>query len=593
MLRKTKKNSARVLATVVAFSITAWIVALNAYYQVFSWFAEYDDEGYVLISLKLFRQGRALYDTVFSQYGPFYFAFMDAVLSALRINVSHDAGRFIQVGIWTATSLVCGLLIFGLTRNLAIGCAVQLLTALALDTIRNESMHPGALICFVLSCIALVTLLIPHRPRVAWASLGALGAALALTKINVGIFALLAIGFVAIPARRILLTIAGVVVICTPALLMMSRIDEPSVQRFIFHITAALLPLVVLGVGQVFQPAPRAVAWALGGAAAATVLISAFALLHGTTLQSLWNAVLIAPQRHPAVMFRPLVMGPASRKFALIAAIAGVVIVSRKRIDAPLLRIAAALAMWMAVPGILPTRLGFYFAPIAWVAALPVASIPDSQALAFARRFLPLLAVLQTLHAYPVSRSQIQWGAFLLVPVAAICIFDGVRLLSIRWAPANAIASALLLLLVAVPVVKTITAARRDYVTNVPLALPGSQHVRLPSAQVSQLRDVVRMLDDHDCRTFIGAPGMGSFYFWARREPPTALNINGWGYLFVPELQQRAVHDLEHVDWLCVVERGGVLATWPAVHKSILAVYLQRNFVPVAENTKYRLWIHR
>src|SRR5262245_40424838 len=89
----------------IAFSATTVIVAQTAYFQVFSFFAVYDDEGYLLISLKLFRQGLPLYDTVYSQYGPFYYGFMDVVLSAGRLDVTHDTGRLITVAIWATTSL--------------------------------------------------------------------------------------------------------------------------------------------------------------------------------------------------------------------------------------------------------------------------------------------------------------------------------------------------------------------------------------------------------------------------------------------------------------------------------------------------------
>lgn len=591
----------RVAAAVIAFGVTTAVVAAIAYFLIFSFFAEYDDEGYLLISLKLFGQGQALYDTVFSQYGPFYYACMDGLRSVLRLDWTHDVGRFVTLGIWTSTSLLCGLVVFALTRNLTLGCVVQLLTALALDTLRYEPMHPGGLICLLVACIATIPLPMPIAPRLAWTVLGALGAALALSKVNVGVFALLAIGLVALgtfastPARRVLLAIAGLVIVASPALLMMSHAAEPSVPPFIIHVTAALLPLVVL---ELVRPSAtlmrgNGVVWAASGAVVVILAFSGFALARGTTLRGLMNVLLIAPLRHPDVLFRPLELPPYGRELALLAAIAGVAIAPRKHTNAPFLRIAAGLAMWLAAP-ILSTRFGFYFAPLAWVAALPVAAVPDPAALQFARRFLPLFAVLQTLHAYPVARSQVQWGAFLFVAVGAICVFDGLRLL--RRERILTFVPVALLLLVAVPAETTLASARREYFTNQSLALPGASHVRLPPAQVSNLRGVVRMLQEHGCETFIGAPGMGSFYFWIGRDPPTGLNGTRWGYLFDRAMQESVVRDLERVDRLCVVERRLIIAIWAQdspVHPSPLCDYFLTNFRPVDGDAVYRLHVRR
>src|SRR5262245_39746252 len=87
------RHAARFAAAILAFAVSTFVVARLAFCLGFTFFAEYDDEGYVLISLKLFREGRALYNAVYSQYGPFYYEFMDALLSVLHLNVSHDVGR--------------------------------------------------------------------------------------------------------------------------------------------------------------------------------------------------------------------------------------------------------------------------------------------------------------------------------------------------------------------------------------------------------------------------------------------------------------------------------------------------------------------
>src|SRR5207244_1807642 len=64
---------------------------------------------------------------------------------------------------------------------------------------------------------------------------------------------------------------------------------------------------------------------------------------------------------------------------------------------------------------------------LAWVAAVPPAGVVESAHLRRARVFLPLLAVLEVLQAYPVAGTQIGAAAVLFTPVGALCLADGVR----------------------------------------------------------------------------------------------------------------------------------------------------------------------
>lgn len=611
----TRHTIVRVLAAVLAFSITSWVVAQIAFFLIFSFFVGYDDEGYLLISLKLFRQGHALYDAVYSQYGPFYYVFMEALLSLLRQNVTHDTGRLIATGFWTVTSLLCGVCLFRLTRNLAVGCAVQLLTALSLDSLRNEPMHPGGLICLVLGCIAVTTLLLPERSRLTWIILGALGASLLLTKINIGIFALLAIGLVALGASatnrggRVLLTIVGALVVGAPALLMLPNLDKPWVAGFAIHVAAALLPLVVL---EVVRPSAtflrNGLGWMLVGVFGMILLVSAIALLQGTSLHALVHAVLIAPLRQPGVLLVPLELPPQSRKVALVAALAGVAAVLWKRKGDRLcgsdelegfVRSAAGVALWVTAASIFPGRLAFFLVPLAWIAALPVPGITDPPALAFARRLLPPLAVLQTLHAYPVAVSQIQWGTFLLIPVAAICVIDGGRQLgrSIvvpeKRPMVATVCSILIVLLAARPALATRTWSKAGYLGSAPLDLPGSRYTRVAPAQVAELQGVVRLMRDRGCSTYFSGPGLASFYFWIRRDPPTGFQATHWHTLFDEATQRAVIRDLEATDRLCVLQHGNLISVWAQNTPGPLSAYLLANYVVVDRLGPYDLMVRR
>lgn len=99
-----------------------------------------------------------------------------------------------MLGLWLAVSLVCGAILFVLTRNLWLGCFAQLLVMkCCLRSIVFEPMHPGNLICLLLACLAATPLLLRTRPRLALALQGGLAAGLLLIKINLGAFALIAL----------------------------------------------------------------------------------------------------------------------------------------------------------------------------------------------------------------------------------------------------------------------------------------------------------------------------------------------------------------------------------------------------------------
>ena len=53
-----------------ALALLAAPLVFHAFYTTFQ---EYDDEGYLLISLRDYARGGILYDEVYSQYGPAYF----------------------------------------------------------------------------------------------------------------------------------------------------------------------------------------------------------------------------------------------------------------------------------------------------------------------------------------------------------------------------------------------------------------------------------------------------------------------------------------------------------------------------------------
>src|ERR687892_677774 len=114
-----------------------------AYAAMFSLFQPYDDEGYLLISLQGHLEGHALYEEGFSQYGPFYYLFNGALFRLLGLEVTHDSGRMLTLGLWILATFVGGVAIGVPPRGLLAAFRGQLRLAGALPRFVTEPMHPG------------------------------------------------------------------------------------------------------------------------------------------------------------------------------------------------------------------------------------------------------------------------------------------------------------------------------------------------------------------------------------------------------------------------------------------------------------------
>jgi len=181
-------------AAFVFVAVTA-ILLLIGYAGVFSSFATYDDEGYLLVTLDGFQHGAHLYDDVYTSYGPTFYWLVHGALWLFRQPINHNVGRIFTLGAWVGSSLFCGLATWRLLKNVTLGVVTQVLVFRALSQLTSEPMHPGVLIAITLAAILLASVWLDGRPRAAMALIGAGCGILAMTKINVGIFAIAAVAF--------------------------------------------------------------------------------------------------------------------------------------------------------------------------------------------------------------------------------------------------------------------------------------------------------------------------------------------------------------------------------------------------------------
>src|SRR5262245_37072848 len=113
-----------------------------AYQQIFSTYAAYDDEGYLMLSLRSFIAGEPLYDAVYTQYGPAYYAGETVFHRVSGLPITHDVTRMKTLGTWLAAALLAGLLLLRLTGSPPFAVMAGLATFFHLDRFCLEPGHP-------------------------------------------------------------------------------------------------------------------------------------------------------------------------------------------------------------------------------------------------------------------------------------------------------------------------------------------------------------------------------------------------------------------------------------------------------------------
>lgn len=584
-----------------------------AYAGMFSLFQPYDDEGYLLVSLDGFLSGEPLYDQVYSQYGPFTYVATGALFRLFQLEVTHDTGRLFTLVLWLGAALLGGLAVYRLTHSLVVGLGSQLLLTAALSTVTNEPMHPGALLGVLLTgMLTVVAFLLPRRPGLAMGLIGALAGAAALVKINVGTFAIASVALTCVATfpflarRRMVVIVAGAVFVAVPLLVMLRDLDQSWALRYSLLVAMSGVALVLVTVRG--EPDPRLKAshliWLLGGAGLVVMTVSAVVLVSGTTPSALLQGALLDPLRQPEAFALPFVTPDWTFVPATLGVVAAGVLAwpgravglhQRAALVPGILRIVAGLMIWYSVATVgrvsgSPLLLAL---PLAWLAAVPPGGRGSRGG--FGRVFVPALAILQALHAYPVAASQISWAGMLLIPVGAVCVADGAATLAafgrarrrppgpLAWRALPVAAVLVFLVWVLATIIGPVAGAVvRTYRAGTPLLLPGAERVRLTEESVQTYRSLTKALGDH-CGTFVSIPGTHSLHLFSGIPPPTHLNATAWMFLFDDATQLRVVEAVERIPQACAVRNQGILAFWSqgrAVPRGPLVAYIERSFGP-------------
>ena len=581
-------------AAIVVYAVVAIAALLVAYYSIFIEFASYDDEGTLLVGLNAFTHGATLYRDVWSVYGPFYYELFGALFKLTGSAVTTDASRTIVIVVWVGASLLFGLAAQRLTGRLLLGATGMIAAFAALIVLANEPMHPQGLSVLLLAALALVAVF-SLTGRAGWAGaagFGALLSALVLTKVNLGAFALAAVVLAAVIAVEPLERRAWVrwpviaAFLALPLFILDRDLKEAWVREML--VLEVLAGLAVVVAARRLRPArgeddagmSRWLLLALAGFVVAGVAIVVAILLTGPTLGDVYGGMVSKAFRIRDVLSAQFPFPEGAAMDWAVAAVAAAALCSRRwrpagsppSIWPGLLRVLAGLVIWLDVShielvGLSPSSGNPVLVPmlLAWIVAIPPVGPQPGPRMRFLRVLLPALAVAETLQAYPVPGSQLGIAAASFVTVGALCFGDA--LVELRaWSESRrggavsgtaAAASAAILALTAIFALNALAmplASRALTYGELPkLRLRGAELMHLPRGQGEEYEELVGLLAENRCSTFIGYPNVNSLYLWSGLEPPAPVAPNAWMYGLDAAEQQRVVDELRASSRPCLI----------------------------------------
>jgi hypothetical protein len=525
------------------------MAAAYAYATSFSFFAPYDDEGYMMLSVRNFLSGGVLYSDICTAYGPAYYFYEKLLHLCLALPVTHDVTRAICIVHWlVASSLLawaCGLM----TRSVPAALFAFMQAVLHLRALVAEPGHPQEIVVLLLALGVLVAARGFERK---WTlpALAAIGTVLVFTKINVGAFFGVALLLAWMchtsffRSHRSWFWPILVLISLLPFPLMKSLFAEEWVRVYAVQISAGIL-------------AGGAVAYRFGGmpevdfpnlvrAGVATLIVSAIFIMvllaTGTSLSSMIEALVIAPAKLDTAFSLPLHVRYCS--WSAVAALVAAIAFIRKEPGPAGLPIVVAKALYGVLGAFLlvkndKAQLG-YLLPWTWLMLVPVirGDRPQEVSQQFSRAFVCLAAVWQGLQAYPVAGTQTAVATVLPILTYSLCLHDAMSALASQPFMVSSLHT---LSLRTIVLLETLLVTFFLYVfgtqwcnpflawwyyTSVPrLELSGAEHLRLPEYRVGIYQALAAYLET-ESDTFISIPGQNSLYFWTHKPPPTYFNIS-------------------------------------------------------------------
>jgi hypothetical protein len=606
--------------------LLALLCVLAAPYAFFNGFTEiqaYDDEGTLMITFRDLAHGLRLYDDVYALYGPFYYLTVGSLFTKLHVPLTHDAVRLVSTVFRLACSGVLASLTYRLTRSMLGGAFTFLACVLLLEELLHSPTHPQEICLLLASLLPHLVLSVERRPERATgavAAVGAILAALLLTKINMGAFAALALAFTALRATptgtwpRLATALAACAGLLLPLALMLPLFHLSWVAEYWAFATLTIGAALTthLGTGHERLLTPRHWAVCLGALALTLAATLGLTLALGSSPYAMLDAVVLQNGRLIRNWYYALPISPGN--VALAAAAAALALGCRVAVKRPgmgraadavpaLLKLTAGTAgtavVVLAATGMLPwfraiVALFDVLMPFSFLVLTPAAGRDTVGA---GRASLGLLAAFMVLYAFPVAGTQLVIAEVLMVCALPVLLIEGAAdLRSLFPGPSaaalrpNAAAGWLACAVLLGTLAHQTRHAWWSWGGEAASGLPGASLIHLSPSERARTDWVLRQVAS--CPAFYTFPGMLSLYFWTGRPSPTALNNNDALGLLSASQQERVVADLARQPGLCIVAAPEMLRFFDRgqlASRPPLLRYVEDNFAPVAERGSFQI----
>jgi hypothetical protein len=574
------------------------LTCVYAFLHLRSRFYFYDDEGFMLMTLKQYLEGRPLYTGMYTEYGPFYYDVLGGLFSSAGWQATHDAMRAVTLACWLLTAGLWGWSVWLWRRSLAMGVAAFVTATVALRVLSDGPGHPQSLIVLLHALAITAVSLIPSiGSRPAFFVVGAATAAVFLTKINIGIFFLAGLGLVFLSGLRLSRSArAAIVLLCAamPVALMGSHIALPGIalQCLLYSCSLGALAFWFLRQRVAAISWDDAV-WIAGGFLVASALTIATALAHGTSWFDLLDGVLLTALRIRASVQNPRPM-PMLLSAAVLAGGAGLWWLARRNQwnREALLRWRPLVCAVMVLASVLAPRILVALAPALLWMLTPEPGWHGGRSAFRPQSIAVALGSFALLMVYPVpGKDQLAIAGSLLLVAAFAYVGSEVPVPFLSgWLTRGRAVAAMLLLATSLQAARITWTWWREPAAR--QHLPNSMLIRLAPEEYHIYSSLVAALNAH-CGSLVTVPGVNSLHIWSGLPHPNGFIYSSAMSLFDEPAQQDLLRAFSAAPSPCVVYSAS-LEQWGEMYRPVRRVqpfvdYVKHGMVTVYSIDRYEI----